>query len=84
MNWEIRIDIYILPCITYLLHIYVYICIRPYIHLLLHSTKSSAWCSVMTWRGGMVVGVGGRSKRKEIRIHIADSLHFTAETNTTL
>ena len=32
----------------------------------------------------MAVGVGGRSKRKEICIRIADSLQFTAETNKTL
>ena len=42
---------------------------------LLYSTGSSARCSVMAWRGGR----GG-----DICIHIADSLHWTGETNTTM
>ena len=33
---------------------------------------------------GMKRGVGGKSKKEEVYIHIADSLHRTAETNTTL
>ena len=41
--------------------------------------QSSAWCSVMTWRGGMWAQVGG-----DICIPMADSLHCTAETNTIL
>ena len=35
------------------------------------------------WDAG-VGGVGGRSKRERICIHIAESLRCTAETNTTL
>ena len=33
---------------------------------------------------GMKRGVGGKSKKEEVYIHIVDSLHCTAETNTTL
>ena len=28
--------------------------------------------------------VGGQSKKEEVYVHVADSLHCTAETNTTL
>ena len=35
---------------------------------------------MVTQRGGMVVG----RKGGDIRIHIADSLHYTPETNTAL
>ena len=45
----------------------------------LYSTGNSARCSVETWRWD------GRENREggEMCIHIADSLHYTAETNTT-
>ena len=51
---------------------------------LLCGTGSSAWCSVMTWLGGM--GVGGKEAQEggDICILIADLLHWTAETNTKL
>ena len=39
------IDIYTLPCLKYIAS-----------RKLLYSTGSSAWCSVMTWRGGMEDG----------------------------
>ena len=50
----------------------------------LYSTGSSAWCSVLTWRGE--VGQVGREVQGggDICIHKADSLCCTAETNTTL
>ena len=35
-------------------------------------------------KNSMKRGVGGKSKKEEVYIHIADSLHCTAETNTTL
>ena len=45
-------------------------------------TGSSVWCPVMTWIGGMGWGwEGGPRGRGDICIDIADSLHFTAETN---
>ena len=68
ISWEIRIDIYALPCVKYIAS-----------GKLLLSTGSSAWCSVMTQRFGMEVQEG-----EGIEIHIADSLHSRAETNTTL
>ena len=73
VNWEIRIDIYTLPCVKY----------RASGNLL-YSSGSSAWCSVMTYMVGLRVG-GWRKVQEggDICIHIADSLHFTAETNTT-
>ena len=48
---------------------------------LLHSTGSSAWCSVMAKRGR--AEGGGREVQEGgcICVHIADSLHCTAETN---
>ena len=33
---------------------------------------------------GIKRGVGGKSKKEEVYIHIVDSLHRTVETNTTL
>ena len=47
---------------------------------------NSALCSVLCadlerWNGGEV---GGKSKRGDIGIHMANSLHCTAKTNTTL
>ena len=60
----------------------------PYVNLitsgkLLYSTRSSAWCSVMTERDRM----GSRRAAQEggdICIHIADSVCCIAETNTVL
>ena len=37
---------------------------------LLYSTESSAGCSVMTQRGGMGWGLGGKSKREGIYAYI--------------
>ena len=53
---------------------------------LLYNTGSSAQCPVMTYRGGMgrVEGEWESQKGGDIYIHIADSLHGTVETNTTL
>ena len=56
---------------------------------LLQSTGNSVWCSVMTSMGGEV-GVARKGRGTEAKeggdicIHIADSLHCTAETNTIL
>ena len=68
MNWESSADIYTLSCVKQIAS-----------GKLLHSTGSSARCSVMAWRGGREVQEGGG-----ICVHIADSLHHRAETNTTL
>ena len=59
MNWEIGIDVCVLPCIR-----------RIASGKLLSSAGSSAWCSVVTKKGGMGSGVGGRSKREEIYVYI--------------
>ena len=57
MNWEIRIDVYTLPCVKLIAS-----------GKLLHSTGRSARCSVMTrWVGW---GVGERSKREGIYVYI--------------
>ena len=69
MNWEIRFDINTLTCVKQLAS-----------GKLLCSTGSSVQGSVMTWgwdedRGGRDTPEGG-----VICIHIADSLHCTAET----
>ena len=50
---------------------------------------SSATFSVITWRGEIVRGVGGGeweggARRRDIYIHIADSLHCITESNITL
>ena len=37
---------------------------------LLYDTERSVWCSVMTWRGGVGVGVGRRLKRREMYMYI--------------
>ena len=51
----------------------------------MYSTGRSAQCSVMTSSVGIGVGVGGSFKREGIYVYIiADSLHCTAETNSTL
>ena len=48
-----------------------------------YSPGSSAWCSLMTYKGAMR---GGREvqERGDIWKHTADSLHCTAENNTAL
>ena len=66
MNWEIRFDINTLPCV------------KQRASGNLHSTGSSARCSVTTERGRME-WVGGRLKRE--RVYTAESLGCTAETN---
>ena len=50
-----------------------------------YHTRSSARRSLMTWSCGLRGG-GGKEVQEErdICIHIADSLHCTAEKNTTL
>ena len=79
MNWEIRTDIYTLPCVKQMASGKL-----PYREL-----------SLVVWGGlglgdleGEGVCVWGRSKRETVYIythtHIADSLHCTAETYTTL
>ena len=67
MNWESSADIYTRPCVQQIAG-----------GKLLYSTGSSAQCSVMTNRGGREAQEEG-----DICTHIADSLHCTAETNTT-
>ena len=52
MNWEIGTDIYTLPCVKQIAS-----------GNLLYSTRSSAWCSTVTYMDGMV---GGGSKREGI------------------
>lgn len=69
MNWEIGIDISTLPCLKSMPG-----------GKLLYSTRSLAWCSVMTKCGRIGGGVGERSKKEESIIHTADILHCTAET----
>ena len=72
-NWEIRFDINTLPCVKQIAG-----------GNLLYSTGSSAQCSVTTYMGDG--GWGGREVQEggDRCIHMADSLHCTAETNTTL
>ena len=65
-NWEVGTDIYTPPCVKQIAS-----------GKLLCHTGSSAWCSVMTQRGGMGVQEGGH-----ICVHMADSLHSTAESNS--
>ena len=55
MNSENSTDIDALPCVK---------CLSS--GKLLYNTGRSVWCSVMTWRGGVGVGVGRRLKRREI------------------
>ena len=75
MNWVIGIDICALPCVKQIAS-----------GNLLCSAGSSARCSIMTYLGGWDGGGCGREVQEggEICIHTADSLHCTAETNTTL
>ena len=59
MNWDFAIDV----------------CVLPYVKQiacgnLLCSARSSAPCSVVTYRGGMGGEMGGRSKRKETYVYI--------------
>ena len=65
MNWEIGISIhmlhmceYTLPCVKWIASVKL-----PY------SAGSSAWCSVMTQRGGMWAWEGRRSKREGIYVY---------------
>ena len=71
MNWEIGIDVCVLPCIR-----------RIASGKLLSSAGSSAWCSVVTKKGGMGSGVGGRSKREEIYVYIW-LIHFVVQQKLT-
>ena len=60
--------------------IYTLLCVRQISSgKLLYSTGSSALCSVMNYRGRREV-----YKRRDICIHVADSLPCAAETNATL
>ena len=72
-NWEIRIDIYIFPCVK-----------QTTTGNLVYSTGSSVQCSVMTDLGRL--GVGGREVQEGglTCIHIVDLLHCTTEINTAL
>ena len=45
---------------------------------MLYSTEGLAWFSVM---GGMVVGDGREFQGGDIHIYMADSLHYSEETN---
>ena len=56
MNWENNIDIYTPPCVQQIAD-----------KKLLSNTGSPAWCSVMTWRGGMW-GREGDSKARSIYV----------------
>ena len=62
-----------------LLHIYTLSCVK---HTAsgkpLYSIGSLAWFSVM---GGMVVGDGREFQGGDIHIYMADSLHYSEETN---
>ena len=70
VNWEIGIDVCALPCIR-----------QAASGKLLCSAGSSAWCSVVTKKGGV-----GREVQegRDICIHTTDSLCCTAETTITL
>ena len=52
-----------------------------------YSTGNSARCSVLTWGGGMRGGEGRvciGNEEPDIYTHIADLLHCTAASNTTV
>ena len=66
--WEISTDIYTLPRVKQIAS-----------GTLLRNTGSSAWCSAMTWRGGM--GVGGRSKTEEMYVY-TELIHFVVQQLT--
>ena len=73
MNWEVRIDRYTPPCVKWAAS-----------ENLLSSTRSSAWCPVTTYKGGMgLEGTGGKSLREEVYAYSLFTLS-TAETNTSL
>ena len=59
MNWEIGTDIYTLLCVNQIAS-----------GKLLYNTESSACCSVVTYRCGMGVEVGGKSKKEGIDVYI--------------
>ena len=59
MNWETGTDIYALPCEKQIAS-----------GKLLYNTESSAPCSVVTYRCGMGVEVGQRSKREGTDVYI--------------
>lgn len=56
---EIRFDINALRCVEQLAG-----------GKLLDSTASSAWCSKMTWRGGMRTSVGGTPEREGLDVYL--------------
>ena len=58
MNWEIRIDIYTLPCVK-----------QTASGTLLYSTGSSAQCSVMTERSG-IGGEKGMLRREGTYVYL--------------
>ena len=47
-------------------------------------TGNSARHSVKTYIGGMGDGCEGEPIGRDIGIHVSDSLHYTADANTTL
>ena len=77
MNWENNIKTYTLP---------IYICKIDSQDNSLYDGGSSTPCSVMTWKGGMRWGWGGRNVQKggDIWLPMDDSYCCMAETNTTL
>ena len=70
MNWESSVDVHTLPRVKEIAS-----------GKLLYSTGSSAQCCVMTLLGGIR---GQIDEGEDICKCVADSLHCTAETNTTL
>ena len=70
MNWETGTDACTPPRVK-----------QPAGENLLHSTGSSARCSVLAWVGWRP---GGGPRRRGYIIYIPDSLHYTSEINTTL
>ena len=50
----------------------------------MYTTESSTRCSVMTQGGGMRSGGREAQQGEDVCMHTADSLHYTAEMNTTL
>ena len=74
-NWEITMDIYTLPCVKI---------DSQWEHAIKHRELSSVlYDDLVGWDGGWEEGREVQ-ERRDICIHIADSLHCTAETNTTL
>ena len=66
-KWEIRIDIYTLPCIKQIAS-----------GKLLYGTESSAWRSVITQMDAMGEEGGGKESQegRDVCIHIANSLLY--------